>query len=72
MAPEILKHYQRGTKPQRFEVDQLKKSDVFQLGLILYELSSKIRTSMERNILFGKLRREKAIAGSGSDDCPIM
>ena len=32
--------------------EQLKKQDVFQLGLILYELSCKIGTHMERNLLF--------------------
>ena len=52
-------------------VEQLKKQDVFQLGLILYELCAKIRTHMERNTLFRHLRNEGSIKGTGSGRCPI-
>ena len=39
---------------------------MFQLGLILYELSCKIGTHMERNLLFYKLRR------GDFGDCPLL
>lgn len=56
MAPEMLKHYIAGTKPAKWDMEKLKKQDVYQLGLILYELSRRIGSHMERNKLFRKLR----------------
>ena len=77
MAPEMLRHYEDLTKHESNEkirgaigFEQLKAQDVFQLGLILYELSCKIGTHMERNIRFSKLRRGQ-ITDAGSVDCPL-
>lgn len=77
MAPEMLRHYQNLTKPDQTDkvrgaigFEQLKKQDVFQLGLILFELSCKIGTHMERNMRFTKLRRGQII-DHGTADCPL-
>ena len=49
MAPEIKKHFMAGTKPKlSSEIGDLQSQDVFQLGLIFYELFSKIKTNMQK------------------------
>lgn len=71
MAPEVLSHYHAGTKPSKLEMEKLKKQDVYQLGLILYELSRRIGSHMERGILFRKLRDQQDISDSTGEDCPL-
>jgi serine/threonine protein kinase len=47
MAPEIKKHFLKGTKPEKFsDIEINKKTDIFQLGLILYEICHPIKTGM--------------------------
>lgn len=81
MAPEMLQHYQAmqeelaaNDKITKYRgaigFEELKKQDVFQLGLILYELSCKIGTHMERNLRFSKLRRGE-VSDAGTADCPL-
>lgn len=45
MAPEIKQHYHAGTLPQKFQDVEINKAqDIYQLGLILYELCHKMPT----------------------------
>lgn len=68
MAPEIKQHYFAGTLPQRYQnVDINKAQDIYQLGLILYELCHKMPTMHQRNVLFKKLLKERLL----SKDCPL-
>jgi len=68
MAPEIKQHYRAGTLPQKFvDVEINKKQDIYQLGLILYELCHKMPTMHQRNRLFRKLLKEREL----SSDCPL-
>ena len=47
MAPEVKKHFHAGTKPRKHnDIELFKKQDIYQLGLILYELSNKVKTNM--------------------------
>ena len=54
MAPEIKKAFINHTRPEKYaDVNINKRSDIYQLGLILYEMSHKISTAMQKNQLFG-------------------
>ena len=44
MAPEIKHHFVNGTK-QLKHIEINKKTDIYTLGLILYELSNKMKTN---------------------------
>lgn len=46
MAPEVKSHFNNGTQPKTQDIVTLQKQDIYQLGLILYELSHKIKTNM--------------------------
>ena len=72
MAPEVLRHYHENTRPDKLDIDKLKKQDVYQLGLILYELCRRIGSHMERNILFRKLREKRDLSDSTGKDCPLV
>lgn len=68
MAPEIKRHYRAGTLPWKFtDVEINKAQDIYQLGLILYELCHKMPTMHQRNVLFQKLLKERQL----SKDCPL-
>lgn len=62
MAPEIMKHYLKGTLPEKNkDIENDKKQDIFSLGLILYELCFPMKTSMQRNLMFIKLKKERVV-----------
>lgn len=63
MAPEIMMHFARGTRPQKYtDIDVNKRQDVFALGLILAELCFKIRTNHQRRQLFSQVRDKRELA----------
>ena len=49
------------------DVEINKAQDIYQLGLILYELCHKMPTMHQRNVLFKKLLKEREL----SKDCPL-
>lgn len=56
MAPEVKKHFLEGTRPSNEkDIELSKKQDIYQLGLILYEISHKMKTNMQKNQLFKTL-----------------
>lgn len=64
MAPEIKTHFIEGTRPPKHRDVQINKSqDIYQLGLILYELSHKITTHHFKTKLFGKLLDQRQVEG---------
>lgn len=67
MAPEVKTHFNNGTKPETKDIVTLQKQDIYQLGLILYEMSHKIKTNMQKTILFRALGQKREIA----DLCPL-
>jgi serine/threonine protein kinase len=69
MAPEILKHMRDGTKPEKFNDMEINKSqDIYSLGLILYELSHKIRTNMQKVEIFKELKATRKL----KNQCPLI
>ena len=68
MAPEIKKHFHRGTALRSDpDIVTLQKSDIYQLGLILYEMSHKIKTGMQKTKLFKELAADRKIC----EQCPL-
>lgn len=67
MAPEVKTHFNNGTKPETLDIVTLQKQDIYQLGLILYEMSHKIKTNMQKTMLFRDLGSKRKIA----DQCPL-
>ena len=68
MAPEVKEHFHRGSAPQTdLDIVTLQKSDIYQLGLILYEMSHKIKTGMQKTKLFKDLAADRKIC----DQCPL-
>lgn len=62
MAPEIRTHYRDGTQPLKHKnIEVNMKQDIYSLGLILYELSHKMRTGMMRSQLFRHLDKTREI-----------
>lgn len=69
MAPEILKHMKDGTKPEKFQNMELNKGqDIYSLGLILYELSHKMKTNMQKVELFKDLKVSRKL----KRQCPLQ
>ena len=69
MAPEIKTAFINHTRPEKYaDVNINKRSDIYQLGLILYEMSHKINTAMQKNQLFTKLRQKRTL----SEKCPLI
>jgi serine/threonine protein kinase len=49
MAPEVKKHFLEGTRPSKEkDIELSKMQDIYQLGLILYEISHKMKTNMQK------------------------
>lgn len=68
MAPEVKEHLHRGSAAQTdLDIVTLQKSDIYQLGLILYEMSHKIKTGMQKTKLFKDLAGERKIC----EQCPL-
>lgn len=68
MAPEVKKHFHAGTKPRKHnDIELFKKQDIYQLGLILYELSNKVKTNMQKSMLFKNLLNHRTFG----DNCPL-
>jgi serine/threonine protein kinase len=68
MAPEVLRHYWDGTRPPKHKNEEINmKQDIFQLGLILYEICHKMSTNMEKMQLFKRLQTQRDL----SPECPL-
>jgi len=68
MAPEVKEHFHRGSAAQTdLDIVTLQKSDIYQLGLILYEMSHKIKTGMQKTKLFKELAADRKIC----EQCPL-
>lgn len=64
MAPEIKTHFEQGTRPPKHRDVQINKSqDIYQLGLILYELSHKVSTHHLKTMLFRQLLESRSLQG---------
>ena len=69
MAPEIKSHFLKGTKPYKHSDPEInKKQDMYQLGLILYQITHKMKTNMQKNQLFNQLQKHRKLA----DQCPVI
>jgi hypothetical protein len=68
MAPEILQHLDKGTKPNKNTEEKINQSqDIYAAGLILYELNHKIRTTMQKINVFKDLKVTRQL----KSQCPL-
>lgn len=69
MAPEIKTHFLNGTKPLKHSDPEInKKQDMYQLGLILYQITHKMKTNMQKNQLFNQLQKQRKL----TEQCPAV
>lgn len=73
IPPELKQNFLKGTKPENQEdIELAKKQDVYQIGLILYELMLKIRTNMQKIVLFRNLVSERRLSEQLTGEDPKL